>query len=83
MGECLSKGGFRELLYSSLHWYNLKTYYCGDCEKESDEEKLAGTVGEISETFVHERNPAIDKDNDVHRFNRPRGNGGSLVPKVP
>lgn len=61
-GECLSKSGFRELVYSSLHWYNLKTYYCGNCEKESED---GGTCrncgGEISETFVHERNSAIDK----------------------
>jgi len=61
-GECFSKSGFRELLYSSLHWYNLKTYYCDDCEKEFDEGGMCGDCGgEISETFTHKRNPAIDK----------------------
>lgn len=61
-GECLSKGGFRELVYSSLHWYNLKTYYCGDCERDFNEGGICGDCeSEISENFIHERNPAIDK----------------------
>ncbi len=61
-GECLSKSGFRELLYSSLHWYNMKTYYCGNCEKESDEGGACGDCGaEMSETFVHKRDSGIDR----------------------
>lgn len=61
-GDCLSKSGFRELLYSSLHWYTLKTYYCGDCGKETDSGGSCGECGgDVSEAFAHERNPEIDR----------------------
>lgn len=61
-GDCLSKSGFRELIYSSLHWYTLKTYYCGDCEKELDSGGSCGECGgDVSEDFAHERNPEIDR----------------------
>lgn len=61
-GDCLSKSGFRELLYSSLHWYTLKTYYCGDCVKELDSGGSCGECGgDVSEDFAHERNPEIDR----------------------
>ncbi len=61
-GECLSKSGFRELLYSSLHWYTTKTYYCADCGAESeDDEPCPECGGKMSSDFVHKRNPEIDK----------------------
>ena len=61
-GDCLSKSGFRELIYSSLHWYTLKTYYCGDCAKELDSGGSCGECGgDVSEDFAHERNPEIDR----------------------
>jgi len=61
-GECLSKSGLRELIYSSLHWYNAKTYYCGACEKELDSGDGCGECGgDASEVFAHERNPEIDR----------------------
>ncbi len=61
-GECLSKSGFRELLYSSLHWYTAKTYYCEDCKVESEDEKPCPQCeGRMSVDFVHKRNPEIDK----------------------
>lgn len=61
-GECLSKSGFRELVYSSLHWYNTKTYYCEDCRKEREEGgRCRDCGGPTSESFAHERNPEIDR----------------------
>ncbi len=61
-GECLSKSGFRELIYSSLHWYNLKTYFCAECERESEDAGSCGDCGgSFSEKFIHKRNPDIDK----------------------
>lgn len=61
-GDCLSKSGLNELVYSSLHWYNEKTFYCENCEQSCEEADSCKNCGStLQEAFKHERNPEIDR----------------------
>lgn len=61
-GELLSKSGLNELVYSSLHWYNEKDFYCNNCDVSFDEKLECDNCGSaVEERFIHERNPEIDR----------------------
>ncbi len=61
-GELLSKGGLNELVYSSLHWYNEKDFYCDKCALTFEEEGVCENCNSNLEfKFVHERDPKIDR----------------------
>lgn len=58
----LSKSGLNELVYSSLHWYTEKNFYCAKCDISSDINKTCEKCGsEMEEKFIHERDSEIDR----------------------
>ena len=61
-GDCLSKSGLNELVYSSLHWYNEKTFYCENCNVSYDENGVCSNCSSsLQENYKHDRNPEIDR----------------------
>ncbi|MGH7885304.1 MAG: hypothetical protein ACRENO_06375 [Thermodesulfobacteriota bacterium] len=61
-GDCLSKGGLNELIYSTLHWYKEKNFYCKECDLSFDDADCCENCGtSLKDQFIHKRNPEIDK----------------------
>ncbi|NIP31442.1 MAG: hypothetical protein GTO02_17970 [Candidatus Dadabacteria bacterium] len=61
-GDCLSKGGLNELLYSSFHWYRNKNNYCENCEEFITEENYCDVCKTKStEKFIFNRDDRIEK----------------------
>lgn len=61
-GDCLSKGGLNELLYSSFHWYKDMKYYCDNCRVFYGDKTSCEKCGkELDQKYVHRRDNRIER----------------------
>lgn len=61
-GDCLSKGGLNELLYSSFHWYHRKVFYCKTCDKFfEDGNSCEECKFDLDEKYKYDRDDRIER----------------------